>query len=100
MGHFSYNAYFYQLRSSKTPANAHEMKYVSALCIGMNWSNSYLLQERPQNLQNSVFPVGRAGIFGGSPDFGAGVGDCVAETGILKHFNIVEVISESAGFVR
>ena len=43
VGHFSYNAYFYQLRSSKTPANAHEMKYVSALCIGMNWSNSYLL---------------------------------------------------------
>ena len=41
--HFSYNAYFYQLRSSKTPANAHEMKYVSALCIGMNWSNLYLL---------------------------------------------------------
>ena len=36
VGHFSYNAYFYQLRSSKTPANAHEMKYVSALCIGMN----------------------------------------------------------------
>ena len=26
VGHFSYNAYFYQLRSSKTPANAHEMK--------------------------------------------------------------------------
>ena len=30
-------------------------------------------------MQNSVFPVGRAGIFGGSPDFGAGVGDCVAD---------------------
>ena len=73
-------------------------EYLFICCI--RFKAIYYLQECFQNLQNSIFPVRRAGIFGSGLYFRAGVGDCVAESCVLEHFYIVEIVSEGTGFFR
>ena len=47
-------------------------------------------------MQNSVFPVGRAGIFGGSPDFGDNLNDIE----MLQNAGLSYAVSNSRPEVR